>query len=176
MKHITRCAICILLLLIVLFNVAACNTSDKAVDLMDGIVANAQGEVGKVNAEDVKAASIFAVNLFKASNESGNTLISPLSVFAALSMAVNGADGKTRQEMEAVLGMETSKLNEFFYNYVKALPVGTNYKLSLADSVWIKQDINFTVNADFLQANADYYGAGAYKAPFNKTTLKEINN
>ena len=48
--------------------------------------------------------------------------------------------------------------------------------LKLANSIWFNDDPSFTVNEDFLQTNADHYGAGIYKAPFNEGTCEEINN
>ena len=59
---------------------------------------------------------------------------------------------------------------------MKNLPQGDKYKLSLANSIWFTEDERFTVNQDFLQTNADYYGADIYKAPFNEQTKKDINN
>jgi serpin B len=59
---------------------------------------------------------------------------------------------------------------------MKSLPNTEKYKLHLANSIWFTDDERFTVNEDFLQINADYYGAGAYKAPFDDSTLEDINN
>ena len=105
-----------------------------------------------------------------------NTLISPLSVLCALAMTANGAEEETLAQMEEVLGMTTDELNLYLYSYMKNLPQGDKYKLSLANSIWFTEDERFTVNQDFLQTNADYYGADIYKAPFDKQTLKDINN
>lgn len=40
----------------------------------------------------------------------------------------------------------------------------------------LPEDERFTVNQDFLQTNADYYGADIYKAAFDNQTCKDINN
>ena len=48
--------------------------------------------------------------------------------------------------------------------------------MSLANSIWFKDDPNFAVEQSFLQTNADYYGAGAYKAAFDEGTRNDINN
>jgi serine protease inhibitor len=67
-------------------------------------------------------------------------------------------------------------LNEYLYTYVKHLPSEKNSRLSIANSIWFRDDENrFTVERDFLQKNADYYNAAAYKAPFDNQTLKDIN-
>jgi serpin B len=119
----------------------------------------------------------FAVRLFQQSAEEGeNILISPLSVISALAMTANGAEENTLSQMEEVFGLPVSELNEYLYAYTKAVPVGDKYKLRLANSIWFKDDEGFTVEPDFLQTNADWYGAGLYKAPFNNQTLSDINN
>ena len=145
-------------------------------DLMEGITPRTSGEPGTVTPESAAKAAGFAVRLFRQSSEAGeNTLVSPLSVLAALAMTANGARGETKAQMESVLGMSTEELNEFFDAYLKSLPNGEKYRLSPANSVWFTSDARFTVNRDFLQTNADYYGADAYKAPFDETTLNDIN-
>lgn len=101
----------------------------------------------------------------------------PLSVMLALSMTANGAKGETLVQMETLLGgdipMET--LNEYLYSYIKTLPSEKTSKLNIANSVWFR-DNGFTAEKAFLQKNADYYGAAAYKSPFDGKTLRDINN
>ena len=122
------------------------------------------------------AVTDFAVCLFQQSMKAGeNTLISPLSRLAALSMTANGADGETLSQMESVFGMPTEELNAYMYAYMQGLPKEDAGKLALANSIWLTDDEEFTVNREFLQTNADYYGAGIYETPFNDTTRKDIN-
>ncbi len=146
-------------------------------DLMNDVKPN-QPIDNNIELSDVSNTAVtdFAVRLFKASREDGkNTLISPLSVLVALSMTANGADGETLSQMESVLGMPISELNTWIHSYMENLPEEEKYKLSLANSIWFKDTETLSVKEDFLQTNADYYGAGIYKAPFDDTTLKEIN-
>ncbi|MBR6741720.1 MAG: serpin family protein, partial [Clostridia bacterium] len=76
----------------------------------------------------------------------------------------------------SVIGIDKEMLNFYLYDYLKNLPQDDKNKLSLANSIWFTDDERFTVNQDFLQTNADYYGADIYKAPFNSQTCKDINN
>ena len=175
----TRISLVIISLLLVCamaVNLTGCTMEVHAKDLMDGITpnqVNALDDLGSQNAD----VTDFAIRLFKASEESGkNTLISPLSVLCALAMTANGAEEETLAQMEEVLGMTTEELNLYLYSYMQNLPQGEKYKLSLANSIWFTEDERFTVNQDFLQTNANYYGADIYKAPFDKQTLKDINN
>ncbi len=169
---ITACSLAIALLL----NFTGCTLKTSAVNLMDGIKAR-ELQDQPVSRESAEKAAEFAVQLFRACcNKDENTLVSPLSVLAALAMTANGAKGETKEQMENILGMTTDELNEFFRSYRNALTNSGKNKLSLANSIWFTDDESFTVNRDFLQTNADYYDADAYKARFDGTTLKDINN
>ena len=162
-------------------NLTGCATKVQAADLMEGVKANTV--TGKV-ADDAFTQSQMrlAVELFQSSvleSKDENVLISPLSIQLALAMTANGADGDTKAEMEALLGGEISleDLNEYLYSYVNNLPSAEKYKLQIANSIWFRDDEGrLQVEKDFLQKNANYYGAQAYKAVFDDQTLKDINN
>lgn len=175
----TRISLVIISLLLVCamaVNLTGCTMKVQAKDLMEDITPNNVDALDDLSSQNADVTD-FAIRLFKASNENGkNTLISPLSVLCALAMTANGAEEETLAQMEEVLGMTTDELNLYLYSYMKNLPQGDKYKLSLANSIWFTEDERFTVNQDFLQTNADYYGADIYKAPFDKQTLKDINN
>lgn len=151
----------------------------RATDLMKDVKANTI--TGK-NADNRFTGQLAALSaeLFKRSAAEGeNTLVSPLSVALALAMTANGAGGKTLQQMSELLGgdIPLDELNEYFYGYVKALPSEPKSKLGIANSIWFRDDENrLKVEKDFLQINADYYNAGAYKAPFDDSTVKAINS
>ncbi|MCL2796935.1 MAG: serpin family protein [Firmicutes bacterium] len=147
-----------------------------AKNLMEGVVAS---EVtGSALDEAFKAAvANFSVELFKESfSVKENSLISPTSVLLALAMAANGADGATLSQMEAMLGggLNIAELNAYLYSYIGALPSEEKSKLEIANSVWIK-DGAIDVKPAFLQTNANYYGAAAYRAAFDESTVADIN-
>ena len=119
--------------------------------------------------------SDFSVRLLKASLEEGNNvLISPLSVICALAMTANGAEGETREQMEKVLGMEIGELDRYLSSYVAGLPQGEKYKLSLANSVWLRD--SFRVRQSFTDTVSSNFKAELFSAPFDDGTLKQIND
>lgn len=129
-KTLTLCTglvLCLILLAAILFRPAA---AVRAVDLMEDIAPNAV--TGKDADEAfVTAQTDFALRLFRAcaaQTPEKNTLVSPLSVMLALAMTGNGAEGQTRAEMEAVLGMPIEDLNAYLYNYVNQLPTTEKIK------------------------------------------------
>ena len=167
--------IALLLVLAMALGMTACSQV-SANDLMKDVPAKAVDVLPDMDA-GAAAAADFGVRLFKTSMEEGkNTLISPLSVLYALAMTSNGADGETLAQMEQVLGMDVDNLNSYMLAYLDLLPETKDYKMSLANSIWFKDDPNFVVEQSFLQTNADYYGAGAYKAAFDEGTRNDINN
>ena len=145
-----------------------------SVDLMSAVVPN-RGEAAPLDREAAAAAADFALRLFRAGNVSDkNVLLSPLSVLCALAMTANGAKEETLRQMEATLGLDRDSLNAFVRSYLDAL--GKDGALKLANAIWFTSHQRFTVNQEFLQTNADYYGAEIYQAPFDDTTLADINN
>jgi serpin B len=90
-------------------------------------------------------------------------------------MTANGTKGETLAQMENVFGLSVPELNDYLHAYLKYLPSGNKYKISVADSIWFKDDESLKVEPGFLQTNADYYDASIYKAAFDNTTLKDIN-
>ena len=169
--------LCLSVLAAGVMSLSGCGTKVQAANLMEGIAAKTVS--GKAADDAFKSSSAdFAIRLFqKARDDNKNSLISPLSVMLALSMTANGARGETLAQMESLLGgdipMET--LNEYLYSYIKALPSEKTAKLNIANSIWFR-DNGFTAEKAFLQKNADYYGAAAYKSAFDEKTLRDINN
>ncbi|MGI6167616.1 MAG: serpin family protein [Eubacteriales bacterium] len=133
---------------------------------------------GELDADNVRAAADFALNLLREANgKNKNELISPLSVMLALAMTSNGAWGETRAEMEEVLGMSVEELNSFLNSYVQSLKNTEDASLVAANSVWISNDRGFNVRTDFIEKAVKYYDAGIVSAPFgDEETLGAINN
>ncbi len=175
-----RIATGLLLICVLAAALSGCNTQIQAADLMAGVSANTTA--GKA-ADDafIRAQADLSAALFRAAaaeSRGESLLISPLSIQLALAMTANGADGQTLAEMETLLGsgIPLDELNEYYRACADALPSADGYQLHIANSIWFRDQQGLTVEKDFLQRNADYYGAQAYKAPFDGQTLKDINN
>lgn len=151
-----------------------------ASDLMKEITPQ-KVEATSLSDDFLKSTSDFSIDLFKNSYTKGeNSLISPTSVYLALGMTANGADGNTLKELETLLGkynINIKDLNLYYNNLAKKLTNTNNQEMNIANSIWYRQDKNLNIKKDFLQTNADYYGAAAYSADFNsKRTVDDINN
>lgn len=146
---------------------------------------NSQNLMSNVKAENItafddlsqgnKAYNQFSAALLKQClSEDENVLISPLSAIYALGLTANGADGETLKQMEDVFGIDMDNLNNYLYSYMKNKAEEDAAKLSLANSIWF--DNRFVPNSEFLQKNANYYNAAAYKSNFSAAeTVDDIN-
>ncbi len=182
MKRMIHSIVCIGLSLFLLLQTMGCADKIQAQDLTKSI--RRESPAGQTtDASFKKSVADFSINLFQAAVQADNALadeknalISPISVMLALTMTANGADGKTREEMEAVLGSEVSleALNEYLYTYTEELPSAKGERMHFANSLWIRED-KIEIEQDFLQKSADYYKASIYEAPFDTQTVKDVN-
>lgn len=178
-KRFLAATLCVTMIL----GLTACGktTTDPQIqskNLMEDLPMPTQGvENTPVNDEIKNPISGFGVKLLRQTLENAeedeNILVSPLSVLLALYMTANGADGNTKAQMMDVLG---DNLNDYLKTYQESLPQGEDYKLHIANGIWFRDAEFLTVKEEFLRANQQYFNAGLYKAPFNDTTCKEINN
>lgn len=169
--------ICILMILSVMLQLAACGSQPAAVK-----TANLTGEISPAEPMDLaeidvegaqKAAADFAVSLLQASStENGeNLILSPYSTLFALAMAANGADGETLAQMEEVFGMSSEELNNFLYLCREK----AREELSSANSIWVRDGKAADVRPEFLQTNTNYLRAQIFRAAFDGQTLADIN-
>ena len=121
----------------------------------------------------------FAMELFTRTYKEGeNSLVSPVSVMFCLGMVGCGASEDTLEEFEAVLGQELTmdELNQYYATYKSMLIETSNEDLSIANSIWVRDLAELNVKTEFIRKNETYYKAQIYQAPFDGTTVKDINH
>ena len=102
-------------------------------------------------------------------------LVSPISVLYALGMTMNGAAGDTLEQMEDALRGTTADWNTFLTWLLEDTEEHQG-SLHLANAIWLRdEEDRLTVNESFLQDITDYYHAPAYAAPFDESTVRDIN-
>ena len=126
--------------------------------------------------DDTRAgAADFGVRLLAANADEKNALVSPVSVLLALGMAELGAGGQTLTQMEQATGLSRGALADEFAGWAAALPGTAAAKTHIANSVWLRDGDGLTVRPEFLQENADRFGAQVYRAAFDDSTLRDVN-
>ena len=175
-----KCILTVMLLLSITFTACGGPISNNSSNLMDNIQ---KSDLALIDISDTSEQQLsrkeeitdFALKLFNENFADKNILISPISIVSALGMVANGANRETLSEMEEVLNSDIQGLNDYLKAYTAYLPSSDKYKVSLANSIWFKDDEGLNVNKDFLQTNKDYYDASVYKAAFDKSTKDDIN-
>jgi len=131
----------------------------------------------------IESQNSFAFDFFKKinenSDESENIIVSPFSISLALSMALNGADGTTREAMIEALrvnGLNPENINISYKDLTEALlNVDKRVLISIANSVWTED--SFTAKKPFTDILTDYYKAQAESFDINDPQAPEkINN
>ena len=137
-------------------------------------------EVGTVNPnppDEVETMSgDFDTDLFKASfsaSENKNVVVSPFSVKMALSMAAQGANGKTLEEMNKVIGLDETS-NEYFRRLIEDAAKDGDITLNIANSVWLRQGLQF--NPAYMDILDSYYMAQASTLDFAEPSSKDTIN
>lgn len=130
------------------------------------------------------AINAFGLDLYSAlqqqSGGSGNLVISPISVSAALAMAYAGANGDTATEMASVLHFagDDAVEQEFGTLLSDLNSAGQgNYTLSLANSLWSQQGMQLLT--PFLQTMQADFGGSVQQVDFQNNpteAVQTINN
>ncbi|MBV9276772.1 MAG: serpin family protein, partial [Candidatus Eremiobacteraeota bacterium] len=121
----------------------------------------------------------FGFDLFSklTASDKGNVVVSPTSVALALSMAQNGAAGKTRADIAHVLHLNEfsdAQVNSAASDLMSDIPSASNdLQFSIANSLWVKN--GFPVNAAFEREMQTSYHAKVANIPFNAAGLAQLN-
>ncbi len=107
-----------------------------------------------------------------------NVFISPYSVSSVLQMVCNGAGGKTREELEQVLGtsgMTMAAVNQSSLNLSRAIESGSSkVALNSANAIWYRRGI--AIKQQFIACNRQYYQAKVEGLDFNDPASVGIMN
>ena len=115
----------------------------------------------------------FSLELFKkCAAEGGSVLVSPISVYAALAMAANGADGRTLDEMSRLLG-DVDKVNSTVSDYLNDIRYTDVLKIANALFAADKPDIR--LNKEFADILRKKYCSELFKEPMTSRTVEKIN-
>jgi serpin B len=157
---------------------ASCKKESTLTDVTQIIVLPANG-VSVVNANNA-----FGFNFFKAvlqqDNSDNNKLISPLSIYMALSMAYNGAGSATKDSIARTLqlsGIDINNLNTVCNALITQLPQeDSKVKFSIANSVWCNKNSMQPLKS-FLNTQQQYFNAETNALNFgDPSSVNTINN
>ncbi len=117
----------------------------------------------------------FSVDFFKHQIEDDeNTIVSPQSLYFALGMTINGANGDTQQELINTL-CKGSDLQEFNDN-ISALINQTDTKTcNIANSIWLRDVQDLSLNSEFKKSSEEYFKSEIYTKKFDGKFVDTVN-
>ena len=125
--------------------------------------------------EDAAAVTDFSLKLFRnLSTNDENTLFSGTSAWMALGMAASGAQGETLEQMEAVLGLSQKQISKAASAFFSSMEKQNS--LSMADSVWLKDQFAEKVSKSFLETCAQDFQAEVFSSALDQASVKDIND
>lgn len=139
-------------------------------------------EAGKIDPALISAHNRLGLQLHReltGQAEAGdNVLLSPYSIWTALSIAYNGSSGTTAREMASVLGLKDMPLNKMNEGnaILSRLLEGedSGVRLNIANAIWHQQGVPF--KDSFIQAGRESYGAEVQEVDFaSDKSVKTIN-
>lgn len=167
-----------LLIMVALTATSSCKKSTPTADKIQTITLPSGGP------SVIAANNQMAFDLLKATLQQdpadNNKLISPLSIYLALSMVYNGADNATKDSIAgalAISGMDINTLNTVCQALITQLPTeDSKVQLSIANSIWYRQN-SYQPLAPFLGITKSDYAATVQSLNFNDpNSVKTINN
>ena len=169
--------VCLVLALAVLATAALTSCGRISADSLSGGFLKQDFEFVAPDADFYEAVTDVGLRVMARLAEKGENLtFSPLSMVLCLALIANGAEGSTLSEIEALIGMPIEDFNKMAYSFVNGLYSGKNCEVNIANSVWYYDGGYLKVRDEFLQTNADWYGADIFAAPFDESTVKDVNS
>lgn len=146
-------------------------------------LAERQQVAEKLHPDMVRTQNRFGLRLHeelaKTAKPGDNTLLSPYSIFTALTLAYQGGGGNTAEEMARMLGIENigkGPANASVRTLYTLLgDAGSGVRLNSANSVWYRKGME--IKDSFIRTAKDSYHADVQAVDFaEKGTVKKIND
>ena len=149
---------------------------------LTGEIQTIKAPESEISEEQISALSVAGTKLFAQTvaneGEDKNILLSPVSVALAFGMAENGAGGNTLTQIENTINGGTSidEMNPLLSSLSQRMSSSQDAKWNVANSIWFKEDGTWEILPDFASKANSWYGADLWGAPFDDSTLRDINN
>lgn len=134
----------------------------------------------EVAKEIVEANNTFTLRFLTETmeQEEESLFLSPYSVFMALAMTLNGADGETKEEMQQLLAVDdvtVDEMNKWNEAFIKTIEKQDKIKFATANALWLNE--NYQFNQTFEQDVTNFYDAEVKELEFtNDKSAKIVND
>jgi serpin B len=148
--------------------IAVASATTTPVALISATPTATLGNCGVTGVTPAQADNMLAGNLYSYfQTQSGNVFYSPFSIFAAMSMAQEGANGTTGCQMQTALNLNSSASvrQAAMQSFINGINSPTKqFTLNVADNLWVQQ--GFNVLSSYVNDLQTYYSAGVTNVDF----------
>ncbi|MBR6031957.1 MAG: serpin family protein [Bacteroidaceae bacterium] len=123
----------------------------------------------------------FALNLFQKARADESLLLSPLGITFDLGMLNNGADGITREEIDAVLGSEgvggADAINAFCRKLLtESATLDETTRIAIANNIYVNSASGCYLLPAFVETAQQYYDATPESRDFGDGVTRDVMN
>ena len=123
----------------------------------------------------------FALNLFSKARGDESLLLSPLSITIDLGMLNNGADGITREEIDAVLGSQgvggADAINAFCRKLLsESGTLDEKTRVAIANNIYVNSASGCELLPSFVETASQYYDATPESRDFGDGETRDVIN
>ena len=123
----------------------------------------------------------FAFRLFRQARADESLLLSPLSITLDLGMLNNGADGVTREEIDAMLGSKgaggADAINQFSRKLLdEGQRLDEKTRVAIANNIYVNSASGNMLLQDFVDAAGEYYDAKPESRDFTDGKTRDVIN
>ena len=150
---------------------------------MDTVNAESDLKASKLKKDLIAGNTKFSLKILKElqrEEKDKNIFISPISISMALAMLYNGAESHTKEAIAEALqikGILPAEINEGFQDLMNSLEdLGTHVRISIANSIWVRQTFESHIKDEFKSDLATYFRSEILPRRFSDAaTVNEIN-
>lgn len=154
--------------------------------LMMAVTGSAQNEPKKIEltAEEqqlVQKNNDFAFRLFRQARTEESQILSPLSITIDLGMLNNGADGITREEIDAVLGSKDVGGADVINRFCRKLldesgGLDEKTRVAIANNIYVNKSAGCQLLSSFAETAMKYYDATPESRDFGDGKTRDVIN
>jgi len=163
------------LMLVVLLIICGCKKNDSKL-CVTGLLGPSPVPADNISPV-VNSVNNFGFKYFKevTKEENTNIFFSPVSIYSALAMTAEGANGDTYSEMNGVFNYPDRNILRNGYSglYGSLNRIGRQYTLNIANGMWVEE--GYRIMPDFVQRVRQFYHAGVQNVSFSNRTEQSRN-
>ena len=183
-KKLLRNIICLLMIFLMNFSLAACGETASGATELTGpsqveetpFSIDAICPVGEYDGIFNLGVELFKKAAAASEDEGENVVFSPVSAMSLMASLSQAADGETLKQIEKAMGKDDEFFTLLMDGYCRSLNADKETaRVHSANSFWMRDEEGRLAVTDEFLAKCRYLDTQVFSAPFDKSTVNDIN-